>query len=107
MAAGKLSSPDVAPASSPSQRIALALRGKGCTYPGCQAPPVWCDGHHIRHWADGGTTDLPDIALLCRHHHTVVHRQGHLVDDHGVHWRRSDGSPVGNAPRIGWITRRE
>ena len=85
----------------PGQRAALHLRDKGCTYPGCGSPPGWCDGHHIQHWADDGPTDLTNLALLCRHHHTVVHRHSHTatVDEHGVRWTRTDGTPIGNTPR--------
>ncbi|WP_345536679.1 HNH endonuclease signature motif containing protein [Phytohabitans rumicis] len=37
-------------------RRALELRDKGCAFPGCDRPPRWCYGHHIRSWADGGPT---------------------------------------------------
>ena len=30
--------------------------------------------HHVRHWADGGPTALSNLALLCAHRHTDVHR---------------------------------
>ncbi|HEX2774433.1 MAG TPA: HNH endonuclease, partial [Micromonosporaceae bacterium] len=36
-------------------------------------PPRWTEGHHIRHWADGGSTSLENAVLLCRHHHRQVH----------------------------------
>lgn len=87
----------------PGQRAALHLRDGGCSYPGCDAPPSWCDGHHIRHWSAFGPTDLANLTLLCRHHHTVVHRYGHtaLVHATGVRWRRADGTPIGNSPRRG------
>src|SRR6266511_2368765 len=53
-------------------RRALVLRDKGCTFPGCDLPPGWCDAHHLRHWANGGPTDLNNTVLLCpRHHHTA------------------------------------
>jgi len=39
-------------------RRALVLRDRGCAFPSCDRPARWCDGHHIRHWADGGTTEL-------------------------------------------------
>ena len=88
----------------PGLRDYLHVRDKGCTYPGCSAPPSWCDGHHIFHWARGGPTDRDNLALLCRHHHTVVHRHDHTatVDDDGVHWTRRDGSAIGNRPRATW-----
>ncbi len=56
------------------RRRALILRDRGCAFPGCDRPPSWCDAHHIRSWADGGTTTLNNGVLLCGHHHTVVHR---------------------------------
>ncbi|WP_457252851.1 DUF222 domain-containing protein [Pedococcus sp. P5_B7] len=58
----------------PAQVRHLWLRDRGCTFPGCSKPPTWTDAHHLIHWADGGSTDLTNAALLCRAHHTVVHR---------------------------------
>ncbi|MCG5439263.1 HNH endonuclease signature motif containing protein [Micromonospora foliorum] len=55
-------------------RRALVLRDGGCAFPGCDRPPRWCDGHHIRHWADGGTTALDNAVLLCGYHHRFIHR---------------------------------
>ncbi|WFF03995.1 HNH endonuclease signature motif containing protein [Micromonospora sp. WMMD964] len=55
-------------------RRALVLRDRGCAFPGCDRPPRWCDGHHIRHWADGGDTSLGNAVLLCGHHHRHLHQ---------------------------------
>ena len=64
-----------------AQRRALAVRDGGCIFPGCGAHPEHCDAHHVRHWTrDLGTTDVFSMALLCRHHHGVVHRRGWRID---------------------------
>ncbi|WP_344646564.1 HNH endonuclease signature motif containing protein, partial [Winogradskya consettensis] len=54
-------------------RRALHIRDKGCTFPGCDRPPRWTDAHHLTHWADGGPTNLDNLALLCREHHRLIH----------------------------------
>jgi hypothetical protein len=59
-----------------AQRQALAVRDGGCVFPGCSRPLAWCEGHHVRHWLDGGPTDLDNLALLCRAHHRAVHEGG-------------------------------
>jgi hypothetical protein len=60
-------------ASGPLRR-ALVLRDGGCAFPGCDRPPRWTNSHHIVHWADGGTTDLDNLVLLCGQHHVVIHQ---------------------------------
>lgn len=54
-------------------RRALTLRDGGCAFPGCDRPARWCDAHHLQAWSDGGTTDLDNLVLLCRHHHRLLH----------------------------------
>lgn len=49
------------------------MRDDGCVFPGCDRPADWCDAHHINFWAFGGRTDIDELALLCRQHHTLVH----------------------------------
>lgn len=34
------------------------------------------DGHHIKHWASGGATDLDNLVLVCHRHHWLVHEGG-------------------------------
>jgi hypothetical protein len=54
-------------------RRALVVRDGGCTAPGCDRPPRWCDAHHIRHWVEQGPTRLDNLRLLCRRHHRMHH----------------------------------
>lgn len=64
-----------------AQRHALAIRDGACTFPGCDAPPAWCDAHHIVPYPEGETT--PDnLTLLCRHHHRTAHRPGWTLRRH-------------------------
>jgi len=60
----------------PAQRSALAVRDGGCVFPDCDRPLAWCEAHHLISWLDGGPTDLPNLALLCRAHHRAVHEGG-------------------------------
>ena len=63
-----------------AQRRALGLRdGQGCAFPGCDRPMTWCEGHHIRHWIDGGLTDLANGVLHCGYHHTTIHQGDWVV----------------------------
>ena len=48
----------------PALRRALQHRDAGCRFPGCGVRRG--QGHHIRHWAQGGPTILSNLALLCR-----------------------------------------
>jgi hypothetical protein len=77
-----------------AQLRALWLRDRHCTFPGCTIPATWADAHHVRHWVDGGPTDLSNAALLCGRHHTVVHRDRLTaeVTPTGVEWDRTPGS---------------
>ena len=52
---------------------ALVLRDQHCTFPGCRRPPLMCHAHHLTHWINGGPTKLDNLALLCGHHHRVIH----------------------------------
>jgi hypothetical protein len=59
-----------------STRRALESRDRRCVFPACGRPPSWCDGHHLVWWTRGGATALPNLALLCRPHHRMVHEGG-------------------------------
>lgn len=78
----------------PGQTMALAARDGGCTFPGCERPPEWCERHHVVEWARGGRTDLSNLTLLCAYHHHAFAARG---------WTCSmvDGLPAWTPPR--WI----
>ncbi len=57
----------------PAIWTALVVRDRHCTFPGCTRPPLMCHAHHLRHWINGGNTSLDNLALLCGHHHRVIH----------------------------------
>ena len=60
-------------------RAALAARDGGCAWPGCDKPPARCIAHHIRHHANGGETKVPNLILLCRWHHHLIHHSAWRV----------------------------
>lgn len=92
----------------PAQLTALRVRDRGCTFPGCTMPPMWCDAHHLRHWArDRGPTDLANLTLLCQRHHTYVHREDvswRFVDDDPDPPVRGAGEIPPPRPHIRWVT---
>ncbi|KQM02903.1 HNH endonuclease [Frankia sp. CpI1-P] len=63
----------------PHLRRALAARDRGCTFPGCDRPPSWCEAHHVIHWTHSGITALHNLVLLCGHHHRQVHHDGWTI----------------------------
>ena len=74
-------------------------RDHGCRFPGCGVPVG--QGHHIRHWANGGPTTLSNLAMLCRRHHRAVHEEGFQVErqaDGELCFRRPDGSVIAQIP---------
>ncbi|HXD95074.1 MAG TPA: DUF222 domain-containing protein [Candidatus Acidoferrum sp.] len=83
----------------PALRRALHHRDRGCTFPGCGVR--FGQGHHIRHWAQGGPTTLSNLALLCRRHHRAVHEEGFQVErqpDGELEFRRPNGEPLPEVP---------
>ena len=60
----------------PTQRRELWRRDRHCRFPGC-TNATFVNPHHLKWWKrDRGTTDLDNLALLCEHHHGLVHSNG-------------------------------
>jgi hypothetical protein len=65
--------------SGPTRR-ALRVRDKGCRFPGCDRQVNWSSPHHVIPVARGGPGNLPNLVLLCYHHHRLVHEGGwHVI----------------------------
>jgi Domain of unknown function (DUF222)/HNH endonuclease len=58
-----------------AQRLEIRRRDKGCRFPGC-THTEFTDVHHVRHWIEGGPTDLSNLVELCDEHHRAVHEMG-------------------------------
>lgn len=83
------------------QRRALTRRDRHCIFPGCDAPPAWCDAHHLWPWEKGGPTALWNLSLVCRFHHHLVHEGGFrlLADRSGtIHAYRPDHTEIHAPP---------
>ena len=83
----------------PALRRALHHRDRGCRFPGCGVS--FGQGHHLRHWAQGGPTTLSNLAMLCRRHHRAVHEEGYQVErrpDGELRFRRPDRRPLPDVP---------
>ena len=60
-------------------RVALEIRDKHCTFPGCTIDASRCDAHHVIHWQHNGPTDISNTLLLCQGHHHLVHEGGWAI----------------------------
>jgi hypothetical protein len=87
-------------ASTPIKR-ALYARDRGCTFPGCQRKR-YLDGHHLKHWINGGETSADNMTLLCTHHHRLLHEGGYRIvceADDTMRFVTADGRTI---PRAGY-----
>lgn len=83
----------------PALRRALPHRDRSCRFPGCHVR--FGEGHHVRHWAQGGPTTLSNLALLCRRHHRSVHEEGYRIErapDGALQFLRPDGRLLPEVP---------
>ena len=46
----------------------MIARDLGCSFPGCTAPPAWCQAHHITDFSLTRRTSVDDGTLLCGFH---------------------------------------
>ena len=84
-----------------AQYKALLARDGGCRWTGCHIPAPWCDADHLIPWENGGATDLDNLVLWCRHHHTEKHRPGVTIhgDVHDLRLQLIDGTIIDCRPR--------
>jgi hypothetical protein len=54
-------------------RRLVVERDQCCSFPDCVAPANQCQVHHILELQHGGEHKLPNLALLCKRHHRVIH----------------------------------
>jgi hypothetical protein len=86
--------------STPLKR-ALHARDRGCTFPGCHRKR-YVDGHHLKHWINGGETTPDNLTLLCTHHHKKLHEGGFSIvkeADDTLRFVTDDGRTI---PRCGY-----
>ena len=72
---------------------ALKHRDRECQFSGCGARR-YLQAHHIRHWEQGGPTELDNLVLVCFFHHKLVHEYGWRIKrekDGTVVWFRPNG----------------
>ena len=71
-------------------RRALEHRHPTCSVPGCGSTRG-LHAHHLRHWEDGGLTELANLVLVCPYHHRLHHR-GIITISGPAHTLRVTGS---------------
>jgi hypothetical protein len=80
----------------PAIKRALNSRDRGCRFPGCPNKR-YVDGHHVKHWADGGETKLSNLVTLCHFHHRRVH-EGNvrvmMLDDGAIRFTQPNGESL-------------
>jgi len=83
-------------------RRALEVRDQNrCAFPSC-THTRFLDAHHIEHWVDGGATELDNLVLLCRRHHTFVHEHGYRIERNaqGTEFVAPGKRPIPTRPRL-------
>ncbi len=86
-------------------RTALAHRDRGCVVPGCTVMGG-LEIDHVVPFAEGGPTELDNLALLCHHHHFLKTYEGWSLtkedrDTGGPIWRFEPLPAFGREPDLG------
>jgi hypothetical protein len=79
----------------------IRRRDQGCRFPGCERIRG-THAHHLVHWAQGGPTDLDNLATLCGYHHRLVHEAGWKIEgspNGELVFIRPDGRPYQPRPQ--------
>jgi hypothetical protein len=68
-----------------------------------------CHAHHLTHWADGGDTNLDNLALLCGHHHRTIHNSPWEIRINQADRKPEFRAPpkYGEQPEFGRLRRRQ
>lgn len=83
----------------PAMARALAIRDGCCQFPGC-CETRYTEGHHIKHWADGGETKLDNLVTLCKYHHTELHKDSLYLSLNPISTNSATDKPVRFAERL-------
>jgi hypothetical protein len=81
----------------PRMRLALQARDEICRFPGCNVPAHRAEGHHLRHWIDGGPTNLANLLTLCGFHHRRLHDGAYRIrveSGEEPRFETADGQPL-------------
>ena len=83
-------------------RTALAHRDRRCVVPGCSVS-YGLEIDHIQGFAQGGPTELGNLALLCHHHHYLKTYEGWTLERTGPsdvdpQWTFTPMPPFGQEP---------
>ncbi|MBB5639644.1 HNH endonuclease signature motif containing protein [Cryobacterium roopkundense] len=87
-----------------AQKLAAIERDGGCATAGCNRPPSYAEGHHIRWYkAHDGPTNQANCVMLCSACHHRIHREGWdvVVRDNVVYFIPSASVDPRRTPRRG------
>jgi hypothetical protein len=87
-----------------AQRREVMRRDRHCRFPGC-TNVTFTNAHHIVPWEPGGKTDLDNLALMCLHHHHVVHSTGWTMSgsaNEELQFFGPSGRPMTSRPSPAW-----